>query len=306
MKGVFMTQVIKTNNLTKKYNKFTALDDVSMQVNRGDIYGLIGKNGAGKTTFFKLLMGLASQTSGQISIGEGQNLLQARNNIGFMIGTSFFPYLNARQNIEYYRKLKGIKDKEETSRVLELAGLAGINKPFKSFSMGMKQRLGLANALLGNPPIVILDEPINGLDPQGIQHIRNLIKKIHAESNTTFLISSHILSELELVATRFGFIDHGKLLKELTYEELHQYAHTGVVIEVDNVERAIGLLEKKLQVKKCVRRKNREILLEGYEDETDKIAKVIVDGDLKLYAMKDQTITLEEYYLQLIGGEANV
>jgi len=301
-----MTQVIKTNNLTKKYNKFTALDDVSMQVNRGDIYGLIGKNGAGKTTFFKLLMGLASQTSGQISIGEGQNLLQARNNIGFMIGTSFFPYLNARQNIEYYRKLKGIKDKEETSRVLELAGLAGINKPFKSFSMGMKQRLGLANALLGNPPIVILDEPINGLDPQGIQHIRNLIKKIHAESNTTFLISSHILSELELVATRFGFIDHGKLLKELTYEELHQYAHTGVVIEVDNVERAIGLLEKKLQVKKCVRRKNREILLEGYEDETDKIAKVIVDGDLKLYAMKDQTITLEEYYLQLIGGEANV
>jgi len=301
-----MTQVIKTSNLTKKYNKFTALDGVSLQVNQGDIYGLIGKNGAGKTTFFKLLMGLANPSGGQISIGEAQSLQQARSNIGFMIGTSFFPYLNARQNIDYYRKLKGIRDKAETTRVLELAGLAGVNKPFKAFSMGMKQRLGLANALLGNPSIVILDEPINGLDPQGIQHIRNIIKQIHAESNTTFLISSHILSELELVATRFGFIDHGKLLKELTYEELHQYSHTGVVIEVDNVERAIGLLEKKLKIKKCVRRKNREILLEGYEDETDKIAKVIVDGDLKLYAMKDQTITLEEYYLQLIGGEVNV
>jgi len=301
-----MTQVIKTTNLTKNYKKFTALKEVSLEVNQGDVYGLVGKNGAGKTTFFKLLMGLAKPTSGEIMIAGSTNLNKARSNVGFMIGASFFPYLSAHQNIEYYRKMKGIHDKSETDRVLELVGLAGIKKPFKAFSMGMKQRLGLANALLGNPPIVVLDEPINGLDPQGIQHIRNIIKQVNTESKTTFLISSHILSELELVANRFGFIDHGVLLKELTYEELNAHSQTGVVIEVDNVERAIGLLEKKLQIKKYVRRKNREILLEGYEDETDKIAKVLVDGDLKLYTLKDQNISLEEYYLQLIGGETNV
>jgi len=301
-----MTQVIKTSKLTKKYKSFTALNEVSIEVNQGDIYGLVGKNGAGKTTFFKLIMGLARQTSGEIVIGDSTNLNKARNNIGFMIGASFFPYLSAHQNIEYYRKMKGIRDKSETNRVLELVGLAGIKKPFKAFSMGMKQRLGIANALLGNPPIVILDEPINGLDPQGIQHIRNIITQVNEESQTTFVISSHILSELELVATRFGFIDHGVILKELTTEELNAHSQTGVVIEVDDVERAIGLLEQKLQIKNYVRRKNREILLEGYDDATDKIAKVIVDGDLKLFAMKDQTISLEEYYLQLVGGESNV
>jgi len=306
MEGVVMTQVIKTSKLTKKYKNFTALNEVSIEVNQGDIYGLVGKNGAGKTTFFKLIMGLARQTSGEIVIGDSTNLNKARNNIGFMIGASFFPYLSAHQNIEYYRKMKGIRDKSETNRVLELVGLAGIKKPFKAFSMGMKQRLGIANALLGNPPIVILDEPINGLDPQGIQHIRNIITQVNEESQTTFVISSHILSELELVATRFGFIDHGVILKELTTEELNAHSQTGVVIEVDDVERAIGLLEQKLQIKNYVRRKNREILLEGYDDATDKIAKVIVDGDLKLFAMKDQTISLEEYYLQLVGGESNV
>ena len=143
-----MRQVLRTKNLTKKYKDFTALSNVSITVEKGDIYGLIGKNGAGKTTLFKLVMGLTEKTSGDIAINELNNLNAGRNKIGFMIGLSFFPYLTAYQNIEYYRKLKGIKDKRETERVLKLVDLYKVKKPFKSFSMGMKQRLGIANALL--------------------------------------------------------------------------------------------------------------------------------------------------------------
>jgi len=143
-----MKQVLKTKNLTKKYKDFTALNNVSITVDKGDIYGLIGKNGAGKTTFFKVVMGLTERISGDIAINELHDLNAGRSKIGFMIGLSFFPYLTAYQNIEYYRKMKGIKDKKETERVLKLVDLYGIKKPFKSFSMGMKQRLGIANALL--------------------------------------------------------------------------------------------------------------------------------------------------------------
>ena len=156
-----MTKILETKNLTKRYKDFTALKNVSITVQKGDVYGLVGKNGTGKTTFFKLVMGLTQRSDGDININELENLNTGRSKIGFMIGLSFFPYLNAYQNIEYYRRMKGIKDKEETKRVLKLVELYEVKKPFKSFSMGMKQRLGIANALLGNPPIVILDEPVN-------------------------------------------------------------------------------------------------------------------------------------------------
>ncbi|MCL2860178.1 MAG: ATP-binding cassette domain-containing protein [Oscillospiraceae bacterium] len=144
-------QAIKTKSLTKKYKDFTALNNVSITVDKGDVYGLIGKNGAGKTTLFKVIMGLTKKTSGDMIINNNNNLNEARSKIGFMIGLSFFPYLNAYQNIEYYRKMKGIKDKKETERVLKLVNLYEVKKPFKSFSMGMKQRLGIANALLRQP-----------------------------------------------------------------------------------------------------------------------------------------------------------
>ncbi|MDR2416215.1 MAG: ABC transporter ATP-binding protein [Candidatus Peribacteria bacterium] len=200
--------ILTTSDLTKTYKDFVALKQVSLAVEKGDIYGLIGRNGAGKTTFFKLIMGLSNRTSGTIIIDDQSDLHKARSSIGFMIGLSFFPYLTAYQNIEYYRKLKGIKDQQETERVLTLVELYGEKQPFKTFSMGMKQRLGIANALLGHPSIIILDEPINGLDPQGIITIRKMIKQMNEQEGTTFIISSHILSELDMVATKFGFIDH--------------------------------------------------------------------------------------------------
>ena len=297
-----MTETIKTKDLTKKYKEFMALNNVSINIEKNDVYGLVGRNGAGKTTLFKVLMGLTESTSGDITINESNNLVKERNNIGFMIGQTFFPYLNAYQNIEYYRKLKGIKDKKETVRVLKLVKLYGVKKPFKSFSMGMKQRLGIANALLGAPSIVILDEPINGLDPQGITDIRKMIKEINQKENTTFIISSHILSELDLVATKYGFIDKGILLKEISYEELHQQTSKSIIIEVDNTEKAIKLLETKLNIQGYTKGKNNEIILNEHLDKTDKISKLLVENGLKLYTIRKQETTLEEYFINLVGG----
>jgi len=266
-----ITQVINTKSLTKKYKDFTALNSVSLTVEKGNVYGLIGKNGAGKTTFFKVIMGLTEKTSGDININESDDLNAGRSKIGFMIGVSFFPYLNAYKNIEYYRRMKGINDKKETERVLKLVNLYDVKKPFKAFSMGMKQRLGIANALLGNPEVIILDEPINGLDPQGIIDIRKIIIDINKNYNTTFIISSHILSELDLVAKKYGIIDCGVLLKEVEQKELHKQRSKSTIIELDKTDKAIQVLE---------------------------------DNGIK-YTIKDQEITLEEFYFNLLGGGRN-
>ena len=294
--------IITTHGLTKKYKDMIALNHVNLHVEKGGIYGFVGKNGAGKTTFFKLLMGLSQKSAGSIQINEMPNLNKARSQIGFMIGPSFFPYMTPKQNIEYYRKLKGIKDKQETTRVLKMVGLYEVDKPFKSFSMGMKQRLGIANALLGNPPIVILDEPLNGLDPQGISDIREMILSINQQKGTTFIISSHILSELDLIATRFGFIDHGILLKETSHQELHELTRKSLYLEVDNPHLAIEILEKQLQTCQYIKSSHQGIILNDYLTEPDRVAKALVEGGVKLYELKRQETTLEEYFINLVGG----
>ena len=214
--------VMQTHNLSKKYGELLVLNGVSLTLRQGDIYGLVGRNGAGKTTFFKCVMGLARPTAGTIEIGGGTSLSAARRKIGFMISPSFFPYLDPKENLEYLRRFKGIRTKGEVERLLELVGLAEVRKPFKAFSLGMKQRLGVAGALLGSPEIVLLDEPANGLDPQGIIDMRAIIKNANTQTGATFIISSHILSELDLVATRFGFIEQGVLLKEISHADLHE------------------------------------------------------------------------------------
>jgi ABC-2 type transport system ATP-binding protein len=245
-------------------------------------------------------MGLSELTSGSISINNSSDLNKARSSIGFMIGLSFFPHLTAHQNIEYYRKVKGIEDKKETERVLKLVELYGEKKPFKAFSMGMKQRLGIANALLGHPQIIVLDEPINGLDPQGIIDIRKVIKDINKKEGATFIISSHILSELDMVATKFGFIDHGVLLKEVPHKELHKLMNTSLIIEVDNIEKAVELLENTLKTKKYSISNDGEIVLEDYIKEPHIISKLFIEQDLKLFTIKKQETTLEQYFISLI------
>lgn len=237
--------MIKLHNVNKRYGKFQALKSVSLDVRKGDIYGLVGKNGAGKTTIFKTILGLA-RYSGEISIAGSKNsfeLLKKRRKIGFFIDSGFFGYLNARDNLKYYCRLLGIKNqKAEIRRVLEVVELSKVRKRYKSFSMGMKQRLGIARAILGDPEILIFDEPANGLDPQGIADIRALMKRLN-EDGKTILISSHILGELEHTATRFGIIDEGKVLKEFQKSDLKDTTNY-VKLRVDDLNKAKLVLRK--------------------------------------------------------------
>ena len=296
--------ILHTDDLTKKYGEFFALDRISITVEHGDIYGLIGRNGAGKTTLFKCVMGLAKPTGGTVTInGETSDLNTARHQMGFMINPSFFGYLNPRENLEYLCKVKGISGKGEVDRLLELVGLVGVKKPFKAFSLGMKQRLGIAGALLGSPPIVVLDEPINGLDPQGIVDMRTVIVDAHAQTGATFIISSHILSELDLVATRFGFIEQGVLLKEITHTELHELTKKSLVIEVDDPAAARAVLAMHGITDVSV--EDNQLTLESHLNQSDDIAEALVTAGVRVYDLHRQETTLEDYFMKLIGGNEN-
>jgi ABC-2 type transport system ATP-binding protein len=294
--------MLKTHDLTKKYGEFTALNQASLTLEQGDIYGLVGRNGAGKTTFFKCVMGLARPTGGEIEInGRTAGLNAARSQIGFMINAAFFPYLNPKQSLKYLCRVKGIHQKGEVERLLKLVGLDGVKKPFKTFSMGMKQRLGLAGALMGSPPIVVLDEPINGLDPQGIADIRAVLQRENKERGTTFIISSHILSELDLVATRFGFIEQGNLLQEVSHTDLHELTKKALVIEVDDGNKAIAALQAKLSGLIADLNGNR-LTLESHIDQPNVIARVLVSEGVEIFRLAPRETTLEEYFMGLVGG----
>ena len=239
--------VIKLENIRKSYGAHEVLKGVNMQVNRGDIYGLIGRNGAGKTTIFKMILGLSEYNEGTVSIAglTGKKELSAgRNKIGFLVGARFYGYLNARENLKYYARVKGIPGKQmksEIERVLEIVDLKDVKKPFKTYSLGMQQRLGIANAILGTPEILILDEPTNGLDPQGIADIRHLVRRIRDEYGMTVIISSHILGELEHTADRFGIVNEGIIVREITKEDLKEN-QPAIEIAVSDLKKAKELL----------------------------------------------------------------
>jgi len=300
-----MQTILQTKNLTKKYGERHALNNVSLTLKQNDIYGLVGRNGAGKTTFFKCVMGLAKATSGTIEINHNINHLNAaRRQMGFLINPSFFPYLNAKENLEYLCRVKGVRDKNEPERLLKLVGLDGVKKPFKTFSLGMKHRLGIAGALLGSPSMIVLDEPINGLDPQGIVDMRAAIKNIHAQSGATFIISSHILSELDLIATRFGFIEQGVLLTEISHTDLHKHTKKSLISEVDDISKAQAVLKSSLgitETEKTADGKKLMIQSQSHFEKSNQIARALIDGGVELYELYRQETTLEEYFIQLTG-----
>jgi ABC-2 type transport system ATP-binding protein len=294
--------LLATDKLTKRYGEFYANKDISLSLREGDIYGLIGRNGAGKTTFFKCALGLATPSSGTIHIVDSEEigLLRARRNIGFMINSSFFPYLTPKQALTYLSKAKGIGDSAQIDELLKLVELFDVNKQFKAFSMGMKQRLGIAAALLGEPKIVVLDEPINGLDPQGIVDIRNVIKRMREEKGVTFIISSHILSELDLLATRFGFIDSGELVKEVSHSELHEQTKKALIVETNDIDATTKLLQEKLGIN-SINIQDGRLKIDGEIKNAKHISKLIVDAGQDLFSIYRQEITLEEYFINMIG-----
>ena len=234
--------VISMRGITKSYGKCQVLHDVDLEIQRGDIFGLIGRNGAGKTTLFKVILGLSDYQKGTLEIEACKgNLSAGRKKIGFLIGSNFFGYMTARENLDYYRVMKGLKDKGEVEQVLKIVGLDTAKGPYSRFSMGMKQRLGIANAMLGRPDILILDEPTNGLDPQGIADVRALIQRLNEEFGMTIIVSSHILGELQNTAHRFGIINEGTLAQVITREDLISQ-QKAVRLKVDDLPRAKAAL----------------------------------------------------------------
>jgi ABC-2 type transport system ATP-binding protein len=239
-----MEFVLQTQGLTKKFGKKAAVSGLNLNVRKGDIYGFIGRNGAGKTTFIRMVSGLAHPTEGNIYLFESDDLDIQRRKTGTMIeNPAVFPHMSARDNLQYYCRLLGLDPKTTIDEMLLLVGLQDTGKKkAKNYSLGMKQRLAIAIALLGNPEFLMLDEPINGLDPSGIKEIRELILRLNQEKNITILISSHILGELSKIANRYGVINNGVMVAEFTNEELETRSMGELEIKVDNVELARNVI----------------------------------------------------------------
>ena len=244
-----MTKFIcETKNLSKKYKDFYALKNVNLTIPKGEIYGLVGENGAGKTTLIRLLTGLNFKSEGEIILfGHQDNLQHERSKIGCTIEMpALYKDMTASQNLEVQRIQRGIPNKKCITDTLELIGLSNAGKKrVANFSLGMKQRLALGVALLGEPEFLILDEPVNGLDPTGIIELRELLKKLVKEREVTILISSHILSELHQLATCYGFLHKGELLKQISTEELNEECKRHICLRTDNIQKTTLLLEQK-------------------------------------------------------------
>ena len=302
--------ILKTNKVTKKYKKQVVNDNISMTINKGDIYGLIGKNGAGKTTIIRLITGLAHMTSGSIELlgqSSEKELENARKHIGSLIETpSFYGNMTAKENLEVSRLVRNIAGKKCIDEVLNLVGLSdATGKKFKNFSLGMKQRLGIANALLGNPRLLILDEPINGLDPVGIIEMRELLKKLHKEKDLTILISSHILSELEELATCYGILNNGVLIEEISGVELSKKCRQYIEIVVDNSNIAVSILELELNITDYEVLEENKINVYSNLDEASKINATLSQKGVMVESIGINGENLEDYFLSKIGGNTH-
>ena len=239
--------VIQTDNLTKKFGDFIAVDNVSINVREGEIYGFLGLNGAGKTTTIRLLLGMIKSDSGAITL-FGQKATQASNiwnDVGYLVETPYsYPNLTVRENLEVFYKLRGLKDKKQIDRIISVLQLDQYkNKKAKYLSLGNCQRLGLAKALIHNPKLLILDEPINGLDPAGIVEVREFLKNLVKNHNTTIFLSSHILSEISKVATRIGIVHGGKLIKEINTNELEHQIFKRLFVNTNDNLKALQTLK---------------------------------------------------------------
>lgn len=302
--------ILKTYNITKKYGNQIAVNNVNMTIKKGEIYGFIGQNGAGKTTLIRLITGLIHKTNGDIELlgaSSENELNKARTMIGSLIETpSFYNNMTARENLEVSRRIRNIPGNKCVDEVLELVGLKNIEKKkVKNFSLGMKQRLGIANAIMGNPRLLILDEPINGLDPMGIVEIRELLKKINKEKDMTILISSHILSELSELATTYGIISNGKLIEEITSQELKEKCRKYIDLKVDDTSRAVIILERKLGIDDYQVLANKKIKVFSNLDNVGEVNSILSNSGIIVESIGVKGENLEEYFMNVIGGVLN-
>lgn len=302
--------VLKTYNITKKYGEQLAVDNVNMTIKKGDIYGFIGQNGAGKTTLIRLITGLIHKSGGEIELlgaNEENELNKARTMVGSLIESpSLYTNMTARENLEVSRLVRNIPGKKCIDEVLELVGLKDVEKKkVKNFSLGMRQRLGIANALMGNPKLLILDEPINGLDPMGIVEIRELLKKINKEKDMTILISSHILSELSELATTYGIISNGKLIEEITVKQLSEKCRQYIDLKVDDTARAVILLERELGISDYEVLEDSNIKVFSNLDNVGEVNSLLSRSGIIVESISVKGENLEEYFMNKVGGVLN-
>lgn len=298
--------IIETRNLTKRFGKQTAVNSLDMKIEKGKIYGLLGKNGAGKTTTMCMLLNLSKPTNGEIFFfGKHykQDPYDVYSKIGSIIETpGFYENLSAFDNLKVFAKLRGDYNKEDIEKALEIVSLTHAkDKKFKNFSLGMKQRLGIAAAIIHNPEILILDEPINGLDPMGIKEIRKLLKDLSEVYGTTILISSHILSEIEAIADVIGVMDGGLLIEEVSMNQLHEKLNKHVKFEVSDIDLACKILEKltlKENIDFSVNENN--IHLYNHLDLRAEFNEQFVKSGIKVNEMSICEESLEEYFTKIV------
>jgi ABC-2 type transport system ATP-binding protein len=299
-----MGLVLQTNGLIKKYGNQIAVNNVNLNIESGDIYGLIGKNGAGKTTIMKIACGLIHQNDGNIELFESSNLENGRKRIGCIIEQpAFYPGMTASENLIYYDKLLGITDYGNVNQILSLVGLQNAGKKkTRAFSLGMKQRLSIAISLLGNPDFLILDEPINGLDPSGIKEIRELLLKLNSENEITILISSHILGELAKIATKYGIIDKGVLVDEFQAVELEERCKKCLTIVVNDSEKAAYILKNNINISNFKVFDGGKICIYDCLDIPEQINKELVENGILVSEIFLEGNDVESYFVKMMGG----
>lgn len=303
-----MDYVLETNALCKKYKSFKALSNFSMHIPKGSIYGLVGKNGAGKTTLIRIICGLQNPTSGEYILYGKKNtdkdIIKARRRIGAVVETpSIYLNMTAKQNIEEQYRILGIPAFDAIDDLLRLVGLENTGKKkAKNFSLGMRQRLGIAIALAGDPDFLVLDEPVNGLDPQGIVEIRELILKLNREYNITVLISSHILDELSKLATHYGFVDSGRIVKEINAEELEQSCRKAVRVEVTDVKTLALILDELKMEYNIISQTKADIYSKV---NVSRLVLKLSENNCSVISMQERDESLESYYMNILGGNQN-
>lgn len=300
-----MCYVLQTNNLTKQYKNQKALNNVNINIKKGDIYGLIGKNGAGKTTLMKIVCGLIHSSCGDVKLFESTNLDENRKRIGCVIEQpALYPSMTARENLIYYNKLLGISEYSNVDRLLNLVGLSNTDKKkTKNFSLGMKQRLSIAISLIGNPDFLILDEPINGLDPSGIIEIRELLLKLNLERDITILISSHILGELTKVTTKYGIIKDGKLIDEFASKDLETRCQRYISLEVNDTNKAAYVIKNNIKSTDFKVFNEGRIHIYDYLDKPDQINKELVENGVLVSHIGLEGDDIEAYFIKRMGGD---
>ena len=303
-----MDYVLKTNALCKKYKDYKALNGLSMNVPKGAIYGFVGKNGAGKTTLIRLICGLQEPTSGEYTLygtkSTDKEILKARRRMGAVVETpSIYLDMTAEDNLKQQYRILGLPSYDGLADILKLVRLENTGKKkAKNFSLGMRQRLGIAIALVGDPDFLVLDEPVNGLDPQGIIEMRELILKLNREQQITVLISSHILDELSRLATHYGFIDKGQIVKEISAKELDTACRKCIRLEVTNTRTLSRVLDGMNVEYTIVSDKAADVYA---RINVSKLTFALAKENCEVISMQERDESLESYYVGLVGGKEN-